>query len=198
VGAYFAGMPVPFRISFRDIEPSAAIEARARERADRLERFSDRITDCHVMVRSPHRHHHQGKLYEVHIRILVPGSEVVISHERPQDHAHEDLYVALRDAFDAAERHLEDHARRHDQRAKRHEAPQHGTVARLFPQDGYGFIETSDGLDVYFHEHAVVAGSFGDLDVGDEVRLEFSDQESETGPQATTVRPVGKHHIVEQ
>jgi len=69
-------------------------------------------------------------------------------------------------------------------------------VVRLFPDDGYGFIETADGQEVYFHRNSVVEGDFAKLAVDSEVRVEIAYGESEKGPQATTVRPVGKHHIV--
>jgi ribosomal subunit interface protein len=189
-------MQVPLKLAFREMEPSDAIEARIRERVSRLERFYDRITSCDVVVDAPHRHHHQGRIYEIRIVIRIPGADIAINRAGPHDHAHEDVYVALRDAFDAAERKLEDAQRRRDHRAKVHEVPPHGRVARIFPQDGYGFVETSDGLEVYFHENSVMGAPFADLHTGDEVRLELADNESDRGPQATTVRPIGRHHIV--
>lgn len=183
------------QISFRGMESSPAIEARVRELAKHIERFSDRITGCHVVVQAPHQHHRQGGIYEVKIRIRVPRGMLIVDRDGPLDHAHEDVYVALRDAFAAAGRRLEDFARVHDHRTRPHEAPTHGKVTRVFPEDGYGFIETADGLDVYFHEHSVVDGGLARLKVGDEVRLEIAEQESPDGPQASTVRPIGKHHL---
>jgi len=105
-------MPVPLEISFRNMDPSAAVEARIREKAIKLERFFDRIVGYEVTVEAPHRHHHKGKLYNVRIDITLPGSDVHVGHAGPLDHAHEDVYVAIRDAFDAAIRQLEDHVRR--------------------------------------------------------------------------------------
>jgi ribosomal subunit interface protein len=105
-------MELPLQISFRGLPPSEAIADRVRERAARLDRFHSRIMGCRVVVESPHRRHHQGKLYHVRIDLTVPGEELVISREPAEDHAHEDVHVAIRDAFDAAQRRLEDHARR--------------------------------------------------------------------------------------
>ena len=105
-------VPVPVQISFRHMDPSPALEARVHEKAEKLERFFDRIVSCEVVVEAPHKHHHKGKLYNVRIEINVPGASVNVGRSGPQDHAHEDVYVALRDAFDAAYRQLEDHARR--------------------------------------------------------------------------------------
>jgi len=106
-------MQVPLRVTFRNMEPSAAIEARLQERVDRLEHFYDRITSCHVVVEAPHRHHHQGKLFHVRIDLAVPGGELIVNREPATDHSHEDVYVCIRDAFDAMQRQLEDFIRRH-------------------------------------------------------------------------------------
>jgi ribosomal subunit interface protein len=111
-------MPIPLQISFRNMDPSPAVEARIREKAAKLERFHDRIVSCTVVVEAPHRHHHKGKLYSVHVNISVPGKDVAVDRAKPIDHAHEDVYVAVRDAFDAAVRRLEDHVKRKRDSAK--------------------------------------------------------------------------------
>jgi len=118
-------MQIPLEISFRNMDPSAAVEARIREKAEKLERFHDRIIGCTVVVEAPHRHHHKGKLYSVHIDISVPGKDLVVDRAKPLDHAHEDVYVALRDAFNAAVRQLEDYTRR-----MRGDVKAHGTAPR--------------------------------------------------------------------
>ena len=138
-------MQLPLQISFRDIPPSAAVEAKIRERADKLERYYDRIMGCRVVVEAPHGRHHQGKLFHVRVDLTVPGSELVVSREPAQHHAHEDVFVAIRDAFDAAQRQLADYARRQRGATKMHEGPAVARVCRLFPEEGYGFIETPDG-----------------------------------------------------
>jgi ribosomal subunit interface protein len=189
-------MQTPLRITYRNVDQSDAIDSRIRQRVDRLERLYDRITSCHVVVDKPHRHGNKGKIYEVRVLLDVPGKEIAVYREGRNDHAHEDVYVALRDAFDATERRLEDFDRKRDHRTRVHEVPPHGRVVRVFPQDGYGFVESSDGLEVYFHENSVVDGRLQDLDVGAEVRYELAPHEGEQGPQASTVRPIGKHHLV--
>lgn len=105
-------MQVEPRITFRDMDPSPAIEARVEERLDRLERRYGRLTGCKVVIESPHRHQHQGRIHHVRVQLAVPGAEIVVGRDPAENHAHEDVYVAIRDAFDAAERRLEDHARR--------------------------------------------------------------------------------------
>lgn len=105
-------MDFPLDISFRNMDPSEAVEARVREKAAKLGRLYNRIVGCTVVIEAPHRHHHKGKIYSVHIDISVPGKDLVVDRAKPQDHSHEDVYLAVRDAFNAAERRLEDHARR--------------------------------------------------------------------------------------
>ncbi|MEM7398813.1 MAG: HPF/RaiA family ribosome-associated protein [Pseudomonadota bacterium] len=105
-------MDFPLDISFRNMDPSPAVEARVREKAAKLTRLFNRIIGCTVVVEAPHRHQHKGKLYSVHIDISVPGKDLVVDRAKPLDQAHQDVYLAVRDAFKAAERQLEDHARR--------------------------------------------------------------------------------------
>ena len=188
-------MQMPLQISFKDMDPSPAIEARIREKAAQLERFFPHIFRGHVAVSAPHRHHHKGRLYKVTIHLtLPPRHEITIGREGRQDHAHEDMNVAIRDAFDAAVRQVEDHARRIRAVMKTHEAPMHGRVVRLFPD--HGFIEKADGQEIYFNRNSVVEEGFDALEVGRLVRLVVAEAESPRGWQATTVHPIGKHHIV--
>src|SRR6185369_13218572 len=158
-------------------------EARIREQVAELGQFYNRLISCRVVIETPHRHQHQGRLYGVRIDLSVPGRELVIGREPSQHHAHEDVYVAMRDAFDAARRQLEDHARRERGQTKRHQPADEGRVARLFAEPGYGFIETPDGREIYFHRNSIVDGSFERLEVGTAVR--FVEEPGEKGPQAT-------------
>jgi ribosomal subunit interface protein len=100
-------MRIPLQITIRDIEHSEALETHIRDKASKLDEFFDRIMSCRVVVEVPHKHHQQGKQFNVRIDIGVPGSEIVVN----RDHA-DDVYVALRDAFDAAKRQLEEHAQK--------------------------------------------------------------------------------------
>ena len=103
---------MPLQITFKEMASSPAIESDIRRRAERLERLFDRITGCHVTVAATTRSQRQGKIYNCTVDITVPGSEIVAGHVGPNDPAHEDVHVAIRDAFDAAGRRLSDHARR--------------------------------------------------------------------------------------
>ena len=78
---------------------------------------------------------------------------------------------------------------------KLHAVPEHGRIARLLPERDGGFILTSDGNEIYFHRNSVANSGFDRLAVGDEVRFVAQHSESAVGPQASTVVPVGKHHL---
>ncbi len=184
-------MQLPLQITFRNVPSSVAIEAKIREKTEKLNKLYSRLMGCRVAVEAPHRHH-QGNLYHIRIDLTVPGGELVVNRTPSGHQAHEDIYVALRDAFDAAKRELQDYVRRQRGDVKTHEPPQlQGRVAKLFPDEGYGFIETLDGYEVYFHQHSVLDNAFDELEIGSEVS--FVEEEGERGPQASTVRLMGKY-----
>jgi ribosomal subunit interface protein len=116
-------MVLPLQITFRHMDPSPALEARIRKLASRFDRFSQHITRCHIIVEPPPHHKHQGFLYDFRIDISLPDEEIAIRHAHPASHAHEDPYVALRDAFRAARRRLEDHERKRRHDVKTHTEP---------------------------------------------------------------------------
>jgi len=158
-------MQLPLKITLRHITHSEALEGLIREKASWLELFYDQIIGC----------------------LGVPGDDIVVNRQ-----AAEDPYVAVHEAFDAARRQLQDHARRRRGVVKVHEEIPHGRVSKLFPDEGYGFLETSDGREVYFHRNSVLGADFDRLSIGTEVR--FAEEEGEKGLQASTVTVVGKHH----
>jgi ribosome-associated translation inhibitor RaiA len=114
-------MTLPLQITFRHMAASPALEDRIRRKADELGQFCDRITSCRVVVECRHQHHHQGNLFDIHLEMTVPGSQIVAGRTHRVNHAHEDAHVAVRDAFDAARRQLEEHVRasRHDEKHAR-------------------------------------------------------------------------------
>lgn len=182
-------MKTPLQITLRDVEHSDALEAHIREKAQKLETFFEPIMSCRVVVEMPHQHKHQGKVFNVRIDIGVPGSEIVVNRDQ-----HEDVYVALRDAFDAAKRKLEDYARKLHGEIKVHPAEYVGKVVRLFPEEGYGFIQRADGEELYFNADNLVNIRFDQLKEGDEVK--FIEEFSAEGPQAKRVS-MGHQHVPE-
>ncbi len=183
-------MRLPVQITFRNMSPSEAVARCIRDRAERMDRFCDRIMGCRVVVEERHRRRHQGRLYHLRIDLTAPGEEVVVSREPALHHAHEDVYVAIRDAFDAARRRLEDHVRRHRRQTKAHVAAPRGRIVRLDAGNDFGFIGTPDGREIYFHRNSVVNGDFDRLVEGDVVR--FHEEAGDEGPQASTVHLEGK------
>jgi cold shock CspA family protein len=186
-------MQQPIQITFRHMKPSEQVEANIRQKAEKLDQVHDHIMSCHVIVESDHKHHHQGNLFHIRIDVTVPGKELVVSRE-PQNHAHEDVYVTIRDAFDAMCRLLKDHARKQRYEVKAHDVVPHGRISQLLPDEDYGRIETSDGRDIYFHRNSVINGNFDKLELGSEVR--FDEEMGDDGPQASTVHVLGKHYTV--
>jgi cold shock CspA family protein len=198
-------MVLPVQISFRNLEASADLEELIRNEAAGLETYYDQIMSCHVMVEVPHEHHQHGKHFHVRIDLIVPGGELVVrnepslrSAERELDveenlkrfelqEPHKHLEVAISDAFDTARRRLQDYARRRRGAVKFHEPSPHGRVSALFPD--YGFIETPDGIEIYFHRNSLLSDDFDRLEVGSEVH--FVEEQGDEGPQASTVKVVG-------
>jgi ribosomal subunit interface protein len=181
-------------LAFRNMDPSPAVEDRVRAQIDKLGQFYDRIMACRVVIETHHRHHHKGNLFHVRIDLTVPNGELVVSREPSEHHAHEDVYVAIRDAFDAMRRQLQDYVRKQRGDVKSHEAPPHGRILEIAPAADYGVIEASDGRELRFTSKSVVDYDFAKLEVGD--RVWFTEVDSDEGPAASTVHVEGKHHIV--
>jgi ribosomal subunit interface protein len=179
-------MQLPPQVSFHNIDHSDSLEAYARERAAKLDTFYARITGCHVVVEAPHKHQRTGWHYRVRVDVTVPGGEVVVSHSPDENTTNEDAYAAIDEAFDRLGRRLEDHVRRQRGDVKPREATyQDGKVSKLWSYEGYGFIETADGGEVYFHRNSVLNHGFDRLKIGSSVR--FVEEDGDKGPQASTV-----------
>lgn len=171
-------------IKWKDLPASDAIEAKIAERVGKLDRFYERIMGCRVTIEQTQRRHHQGRLYNVRIDLTAPGSELVVNRTE-----HEDLYIAVRDAFEALERKLEEYARQQRGTVKTHSEAPLGRITKLFPDRGYGFIETADGREIYFHRNSVIDPDFERLRVGSSVV--FLEEQGTKGPQAARVAVSG-------
>ena len=180
-----SAMQLPLQITAHDFPLSEAIEAEIREKAAKLDTYYDGIMHCRVVVEAPVGHHRSGGPYNVRIDLTVPGAELVVNRQ-----ADEDLPVAIRNAFDAMRRRLEDYARHQRGDVKTHDTIPHARVSKLFRPEGYGFLETPDGREIYFHSHSVLPPGFSSLTVGTEVR--FAEEQGAEGPQASTVTIVGR------
>jgi ribosomal subunit interface protein len=100
------------QITFRNLDSSESVRALIADRAAELEQFFDRIVACKVVVESSSHRQRQGRLFHVAVHLSLPGSEIVVKRDPAEHHAHEDIRVAVRDAFDATRRQLEDYVRR--------------------------------------------------------------------------------------
>ncbi len=176
-------MEIPLQITTRNLDLSEATKAELRKRAEKLDNFFDRITRCRVTVEVPHRFKKQAMNaleYNIRIDMTVPGREIVIKN-RPD----KDLDIAIRDAFDAAQRKLEDYVRKLRGDVKHHEGSPRGVVSSIFPEEGYGFLSGDDGREIYFHQNSVLEDKFRHLKVGSSVR--YKEEMGQKGPQASTV-----------
>lgn len=96
------------QVVFRGVDHSDAVEEAVQKRAEKLERFSDQIQSLRVTVESPHNNHHKGKVYHVGVEAFIPNHDIIVNHDQHDKHAHEDIYVAIRDTFDAVERQIKE------------------------------------------------------------------------------------------
>jgi cold shock CspA family protein len=163
-----------------------------RERIAKIEQLMNHIISCRVTVEAPHKSHQQGNLYAVRVDLRYAGGEAMANRAPSAHRAHEDVYVALRDAFRAVRRQLQDRMRVRRGQVKPHDTTPHGTIASLDKERGCGRIATADGRDIYFHRNSVLNASFNRLETGVEVR--FAEEAGDEGPQASSVHVIGKHH----
>lgn len=94
------------QVVFRNIDHSPAVEEAVYKRLEKLERYCDEIQSLRVILEAPHNNHHKGKVYHVGVEAMVPNHDIVVTHDQHDKHSHEDIYVAIRDAFNAVERRL--------------------------------------------------------------------------------------------
>jgi cold shock CspA family protein/ribosome-associated translation inhibitor RaiA len=204
-------MKSELQITFRNMEPSKEIEEWIRAEAAKLETLYSQLMGCRVVVELPHHHHRKGSPYHIRIDLTVPQGEIVVKREpsmytrarqlgeresRKQGEVripHKDLRQAINDAFKAVGRRLQDYARRQRGDIKSHALLPGAHVSKILPREGYGFLTSNDGREIYFHKNSVLGRAFPRLKIGTTVR--FAEEPGENGPQASTVRIVSKRRI---
>jgi len=187
-------MQTPVELEFQEMAATPAIQETIKGHVEKLEQRYGRITACRIVVRAPGNRHQTGGLYDVNIRMALPdGREVNIGRTPKADERHADLSFAVNDAFKRARRRLQDNARRIVGMIKSHEGQPIGTVVRLDPAGEFGFLRSSDGEEVYFHRNSILGAKLSELEIGS--RVMFSQEIGEKGPQATTVKLLGKHAL---
>ena len=186
-------METPLKISFKNMDRSEYVEKSIREKMDKLEQVYNGVTSCHVYVDAPHKQHRKGNQYEVRrIEVHVPGADLVVSNKPGDSNKHDDIYVALRDAFNAMGRQLKRRRRKITGEIKTHEGTPQSWIAEIDHEQGYGQIIATDGQLIYFHKNSVVGDNISDLKQRDPVELVVQTKENEVGPQASTVRLISE------
>ncbi len=184
-------MQIPLEITFRNAERSDPVEVIVRERVDKLGQFFGHIISCRVTLEVPNRTPHYDVLnHRVSIELSVPGEDLVVSREPNENENFNDIYVTIRDAFDAAEKQLRTYVGQLQEARVVQEDSPYATVDKMFLDKGFGFLMTTDGREIYFHENSVSAPGFDKLDIGDTVR--FVEALGDEGPQASKVKGLGR------
>ena len=187
-------MQTPIEIDFQGMNARPEIQADIAKHVAELEQRFGRVTAGRVVLKAPGSHHRTGGLYEVNIRLALPdGRDVNVDRTAKADERHSDLTFAINDAFKRARRQLQDRVRELQGQVKHHEGAMIGSVARLDPSGEFGFLETNDGGEIYFHRNSVLDGAYSRLAVG--TRVTFAEEMGEKGPQASTVKLLGKHNL---
>lgn len=179
-------MQSPPTITYRNMDPSLAIDDHIRRRLEELERAHPRIVACNVVIDAPQKKQVKGRAFEVRLTLSVPGPDIHVSRQVGRSGSAEDVSLAIHEAFDAARRLLKEQKREMGrQEVKHHPTVLHGMIDRLFEGEGYGFIAADDGQELYFDRESLLSGNWNDLQIG--MRLRFREMQGEKGPYAANV-----------
>jgi cold shock CspA family protein/ribosome-associated translation inhibitor RaiA len=185
-------MKVPLEISFRGVDKTDDLERLIHEKSDKLEKICDTIISCRVAVERPQAHQQTGNPFRVRINLrLPPGKDLTVKRESSEGHLHDKLPVVISDAFDTAFRRLKKQMAKQQGQVKMHpEQEKIAFVVRLFNDEGYGFIKSIDGRELYFHRNSVLNDDFDRLEIGTGVR--YVAEAGDEGPKASTIQIVDK------
>jgi nucleotide-binding universal stress UspA family protein/cold shock CspA family protein/ribosome-associated translation inhibitor RaiA len=175
---------IPFEIAYENMEASPAAEQHVLRGLGKIERIGRDVLRARVTLARRNPRHLKGNLYDVHVTLTLPGTDISVTRTAPPHHESEDLTTAIGEAFETVRRTLLKHHGVERGDVKAHAAPAAGEVADVFPD--YGFIRAADGRIVYFHKNSVVGSDWNEVEVG--TKVSFVDEAGERGPQATTVR----------
>ncbi len=175
-------------ITYRGVEKTSDVEELIQAKAAKLDKICDSIISCRVAIEKPHEHQQSGNPFRVRINMRIPpGHDLVVKRESTDGFLHETLPVVVSGAFDAAFRQLKKMMEKQQGQVKAH--PQQENVAyvsHLNTEEGFGFIKTQEGRELYFHRNSVLNNDFERLEIGTGVR--FAADEGEEGPKASTVQ----------
>jgi len=186
-------MQTPAQIEFEGVQSSPQLQASIDQHLAELESRFGRLTAGRVVVKGPGERHQTGGRYQVSIRLALPdGREVNVGRTPKQDERYADLTFAIDNAFRRARRRLQDQARLMRGDVKQHENQAIGTIVRIDTSGKFGFLEGADGQQVYFNYNSVLDGA---SDIAQGTRVSYVEEMGEKGPQASTVRVLGKHGL---
>ena len=189
-------MQEPLQIAFHNMASSPPLERRVRELFGRLERYYDGIVSARVVLEAPHKQAHKSTL-GISISVGVPGRDIVVKREQRIHEADNHNVWVLTEAFEAAGRQIEEYSRIRRRDVKAHAPDQrYARVVRLYPEQDYGFVETPEGQNLYFHRAVVRDDKYDDLAVGGEVMYTPAHAEGAMGPMASGIRVIGGNHPI--
>jgi cold shock CspA family protein len=188
-------MKIQPEITYRNVEKSEAIDNLVHEKIAKLENICNYINICHIAIEKIHDRPRSGSPYRVRIDLTVPPGHELAAEKNPGESVqYQPLDAVVRETFDAMRQQLVKltQLQRASEQAGRYEEAQESTglVTKLFREDGYGFLKTLDGREIYFHQNSVLHHDFDRLEIGTGVH--FSLEDGEEGPQASTVKIVDK------
>jgi hypothetical protein len=103
-------MKIPVAITYANLEPSRNIDASIERWAQRLDVFRDRLIEVRVRVAAIRRWT-LARCYRVVVEMRVAGTRTWLGLGAGTPHLHDDVYVAIGDAFRDVYRTLQQDAR---------------------------------------------------------------------------------------
>jgi len=188
-------MQIPLEVSFRNVKKTKTLELLLQKKITKLETICNYITSCQIAIEKKNQHQQNGNPFRVRISLSIPPShKLVVRRESSEGDLHDDLRSVIGNAFDAARHQLEKVVEKQRNDVKTHLTNNtNGIINKLFPDEGYGFIQSVDGGEIYFHRNSVRHGDFNRLKIGTGVY--FHQEEGEDGPQASTLQIIDKSSL---
>ncbi len=180
-------------ITFKNMDVSPTLDARLRERIDRLERFHHGIIGCRVVVQEAHKSPASGKNpLRIDLEVEIPGDFLHSSGEEEIREVKDETGNLVTRVFEAMEHQLDAAVARNKRQVKAHAADHEiGRVTRLFPGQGYGFVQVGEGPELYFTENVLHGLAMAELEEGSRVVVTRAHDDGPMGPLANAVRRLG-------
>lgn len=188
-------MKVTPEITYRDVSRSEWIDDYVDRYMEKLDRICDDIVACRIAIERVQHHKEKGNPYRVRVEVTLPGKKDLVADKRgPVGDPQVQLRPIIRQAFEAVEKQLKKQMAKRRGEVKNHRTGPRAIVVRVFDREGYGFLKTPEGEEVYFHRNAVLHDDFERLTPGAEVR--FEPEMGDDGLQASIVQIVSKPGVL--